>query len=133
MPFEAQLAVKGQGDRVLVHHFQMKRSHVERAGGVFEESHGMQSRLGRRGHAADEALMEVAEEFATQSGRTARDSVDLDVGAETNSFEGRVSPICPPARIGIPSLHAQTPAKESLLVGYSYHAYCDHRRIDSLW
>ena len=43
MPFEAQFAVKGQRGRVLVHHFQMKRSHVERAGGVFEESHGLAS------------------------------------------------------------------------------------------
>jgi hypothetical protein len=53
---------------------------------VFEESHGMETRLGRGTNAANEALMEVAEEFAAQGGRAAGNSVDFDVSADANCF-----------------------------------------------
>lgn len=42
----------------------------------------MDAGLGRRGDAADHALVEVAEALAAEGGRGARVSGDLDVGAE---------------------------------------------------
>jgi hypothetical protein len=44
---------------------------------VFEEGHGMKARLGRRVHAADETLVEIAEKFAAQGGRAAGNSLTL--------------------------------------------------------
>lgn len=51
---------------------------------VLDEGDGVQARLGGSTHAADHALMEVAEDFAAQGGRTARNSGDLDVGADAD-------------------------------------------------
>jgi len=51
---------------------------------IFDVGDGMQARLGRRGHAADHALVKLAESFAVESGGAAGDSVDLDVGAATS-------------------------------------------------
>ena len=52
---------------------------------VFDDGDGVQARLGRSGHAADHALMEVAEDLIAQGGRRAGNSVDFDVGAKTNT------------------------------------------------
>jgi hypothetical protein len=49
---------------------------------TLDKSDGVKARLGRGAHAAEHALMEVAKGFAAEGGRAARDSVDLDVGAE---------------------------------------------------
>jgi hypothetical protein len=44
---------------------------------VFDEGDGVKARLGGSTHAADHALMEVAENFAAEGGRSARDSLTL--------------------------------------------------------
>lgn len=49
---------------------------------VLKERHGMEARLGRRAHAADEALVDIAEGFAAKGGRAAANSIDFDVRAE---------------------------------------------------
>ena len=51
---------------------------------VLDEGDGMKARLGGSAHAADHALMEVAEDFAAEGGGAARDSVDFDVGADAD-------------------------------------------------
>ena len=51
---------------------------------IFDEGDGVKARLSGSAHAADHALMEVAEDFAAQSGGAAGDSVDLDVGASAD-------------------------------------------------
>jgi len=51
---------------------------------VFDEGDGVKARLGGSAYAADHALMEIAEDFAVQSGGAARDSVDLDVSANAD-------------------------------------------------
>ena len=51
---------------------------------VFEEGDGVKARLGGSAHAANHALMKVAEDFAVQGGRAAGDSVDLNVSADAD-------------------------------------------------
>jgi hypothetical protein len=48
---------------------------------VLDEGDGMETGVGRSGHAANHALMEVAELLSAKSGRAATESGDLDVGA----------------------------------------------------
>ena len=51
---------------------------------IFDEGDGVKARLGGSAHAADHALMEIAENFFAEGGRATRDSVDLDVGTDAN-------------------------------------------------
>ena len=51
---------------------------------IFDECDGVNAGSLGSGHAADHALVEVAEVLRAQCGRGAFDSVDFDVGAETN-------------------------------------------------
>ena len=51
---------------------------------VLNQRDGMEPRFGRGAHAANHALVKVAENFFAKSGRAAAGSVDLDVSAETN-------------------------------------------------
>ncbi len=51
---------------------------------VLEVGDGVEARFGRRTHAADHALMEIAEDFLAQRGRAAADSVDPDVSADAS-------------------------------------------------
>jgi len=53
---------------------------------VFQECYRMEARFGRRAHAANHALVEVAENFLAKSGRAAAGSVDLDVGADASAW-----------------------------------------------
>jgi hypothetical protein len=53
---------------------------------VFQDRYGMEARLGRRAHTAEEALVEVAEYFTAKSRRFAARSVDLDVRAKASAF-----------------------------------------------
>ena len=51
---------------------------------IFDEGDRMKARVGGSAHAAEHALMKIAEDFAAEGGRAAGNSVDLDVGAETD-------------------------------------------------
>jgi hypothetical protein len=51
---------------------------------ILNECDGVKARLGGSAHASNHALMEVAEDFAVQSGGAAGDSVDLDVSADAD-------------------------------------------------
>jgi len=51
---------------------------------IFYEGDGVKARLGGSAHSADHPLMEVAEDFAAESGGTAAGSVDFDVRAAAN-------------------------------------------------
>ena len=44
----------------------------------------MDARFSGHGHAANHALVKIAEDFFAQCGRAAAGSVDLDVSAEAN-------------------------------------------------
>ena len=51
---------------------------------VLDQGDGVKTGLGGSAYAADHSLMEVAEDFAVESGGAARDSVDLDVSADAD-------------------------------------------------